>query len=368
MKFSMNVQTAILGHSPQTQSTERLSEAQVRALLARVASDFEKKPFVPHLIFKQGDAQTLGAHFWPGRFRPDYATDEARMFEVEPGTQVLAHCRWQADRAGHPTLALWHGMEGSTASGYMLSTADKAFAAGFNVVRVNYRNCGGTEELTETLYHGGLTGDLRTVIEELIAQDGLPSIYIAGFSLGGNMVLKLAGEYREEGPRELKGVCAISPSIDLRASCDLTSRRRNWLYRRSFLQNMKRRMMLKQRLFPEAYDTSNLDAISSIEQFDDRYVAPAFGFENASDYYTKASSRPLISRIRLPTLIIHAEDDPFIPFAPLLDPSIAANPYVLLIGTKRGGHVAFLSSASSDRDRFWAENRLVEFCRLRGEY
>jgi predicted alpha/beta-fold hydrolase len=357
----MDVLTPTLIASPQP--LERLSEASVRALLEQVASEFEKKPFVPHPIFTGGDAQTIGAHFWPGR-RRDQNEDEERLFEVEPGMRVLAHCRWQANRSDHPTLVGWHGMEGSNASRYMLSVAEKAYRAGFNVVRVNIRNCGATDHLTPTLYHAGQTGDLRAVLEELIAQDHLSRLFIVGFSLGGNLVLKLAGECGEDPPPELKGVCAVSPSIDLRASADLTNRRRNWIYRYDFLLHLKRRIRVKQQLFPELYDSTGLRAIRSIEQFDDRYVAPAFGFDSTSDYYARASSLPLIGSIRVPTLIIHAEDDPFIPFAPLRDPSIAANPYVLLMATERGGHVAFVSGNSRDEDRFWAENRVVEFCRL----
>src|SRR6266481_6556653 len=211
------------------------NEASISSLLKRIAAEFESKPFIPHRLLKQGDAQTLGAYLWPRRFRlRDHTGDEERLFEVEPGSQVLAHCRWQPDRGSRPTLVMWHGMEGSTASAYMLTTADKAFRAGFNVVRVNFRNCGGTEHLSPTLYHGGLTGDLRVVIDELIARDGLARIFIAGFSLGGNMVLKLAGEYGDNPPAEVKAVCTVSPSIDMRASCDLLMRRRNWIYQQDF--------------------------------------------------------------------------------------------------------------------------------------
>jgi predicted alpha/beta-fold hydrolase len=137
--------------------------------------------------------------------------------------------------------------------------------------------------------------------------------------------------------------------------------RRNWIYQQDFLRRLKNRIKKKERLFPGLYDTSALNLIHSVEQFDDHFVAPAFGFADARDYYAKASSLPVIGRIRIPTLIIHAEDDPFIPFAPLRDPSIAANPYVILIATERGGHVAFLSADSEDEDRFWAENRLIDF-------
>lgn len=338
--------------------------SSVRSLLEQIATKLTAKPFAPHRLLQQGDAQTIGAYLWPRRFRlRDHTGDEERLFQVEPGSQVLARCRWQAKPKDHPTLVIWHGMEGSTASAYMLTTAAKAFGAGFNVVRVNFRNCGGTEHLSPTLYHGGLSGDLRVVIAELIEQDQLTELFIAGFSLGGNMVLKLAGEYGENPPPQLKAVCAVSPSIDLRASTNLMAKRRNWIYDQDFLRRLKNRIRVKEKLFPHLYDSTHLKDIRTMEQFDNRYVAPAFGFADANDYYAKASSLPYISSICIPTLIIHAEDDPFIPFEPMRDPSIAANPYVLLLATERGGHVAFLS-ASSDEDRFWAESRLVEFFRL----
>ncbi len=343
-------------------------ETSVSSLLEQIDRDFKSRPFVPHRIFKQGDAQTIAVHLWPGRVRTRENTrDEARLFQVEPGSQVLAYCRWQTNRLEHATLVIWHGMEGSTASAYMLTTADKAFRAGFNVVRVNFRNCGGTEHLSPTLYHGGLTGDLRVVIDELIARDGLARIFIAGFSLGGNMVLKLAGEYGDNPPAEVKAVCTVSPSINMRASCDLLMRGRNWIYQQDFLRRLRHRIRVKEKLFPDLYDSTGLRSLRSIEQFDNRYIAPMFGFENAGDYYAQASSLPFIGRIRIPTLMIHSQDDPFIPFAPLRDPSIAANPYVLLIAPERGGHVAFMSAKSGNEDRFWAENRVVDFCQILAE-
>lgn len=341
--------------------------SRARELLLRTAAEFKQKPFIPHPLFRQGDLQTLAAHFWPGRFKPDYLRDEARFFQVDSETRLLAHCRWQPNPKDSPTLALWHGMEGSTDSVYMRSTADKAFGAGFNVVRVNYRSCGGTEELTPTLYHGGLTGDLRIVIDELIGRDQLPRLFIGGFSLGGNMALKLAGEYGSNPPTELRAVCAISPSIDFRASCDLIMQRRNWIYHREFVGNMKQRLRYKAKLFPQVYDLSNLDRVTSLAQFDDQFTARMFGFAGIDDYYRQASSRALLNKINVPTLIIHAEDDPFIPFTPLRDPAIAANPYLRLVATKRGGHVAFVGRKVSYEDRFWAENRLVEFFKLSTE-
>jgi predicted alpha/beta-fold hydrolase len=336
-------------------------KTSIKILREQLIQSVTSQAFVPHRVFQRGDTQTLAAYLWPLRPR-DRTGDEERLFQIEPGSQVLARCRWQPNRTAHPTLVMWHGMEGSTASAYMVSTAAKAFRAGFNVVRVNYRNCGGTEHLSPTLYHGGLTGDLRAVIDELIESDHLSRILIAGFSLGGNMVLKLAGEYEDNPPLAVLGICTVSPSVDLRASTSNMALRRNWIYQQDFLRRLKNRLRRKAKLFPDLYDISGLSDIHSIEEFDDRFIAPAFGFADARDYYAKASALKLIRGIRIPTLIIHAEDDPFIPFAPLRDPSVTANPYVLLMATARGGHVAFLSSNAGE-DRFWAENRLVDFCR-----
>src|SRR2546421_6127422 len=320
-------------------------KTSIKILREQLTQKLKSQDFVPHRVFQRGDTQTLAAYLWPLRPR-DRTGNEERLFQVEPDSQVLARCRWQADRAEHPTLVMWHGMEGSTASAYMVSTAEKAFRAGFNVVRLNCRNCGGTEHLSPTLYHGGLTADLRVVIEELIKTDRLSRILIAGFSLGGNMVLKLAGEYGDNPPAEVLGICAVSPSVDLGASTTHMAQTRNWIYHQDFLRRLKNRLRRKSKLFPDLYDVSGLGRVHSIEEFDARFIAPAFGFADARDYYAKASSLPFIEHIRIPTLIIHAEDDPFIPFAPLRDPSVAANPYVLLMATERGGHEAFLSSTS----------------------
>ncbi|HLE62487.1 MAG TPA: alpha/beta fold hydrolase [Pyrinomonadaceae bacterium] len=339
------------------------AEAAARAFLAEVGRLFEAKRFNPHRVFKGGHAQTLAAYAWPRRFR--VPADEERLFEVEAGVRVLAHCRWQNDPQACPTIVLWHGIEGSTASIYMIATADKAFRAGFNVVRVNYRNCGGTEHLTPTLYHGGMSGDVHAVISELISRDGLTQIFPVGYSLGGNLVLKLAAEYGQLPPREVSAVCAISPSVNLRASSELISQRSNWIYQQDFVRRLKRRVIVKQKLHPGLYDLSKLRLVRTLKDFDDYFTATAHGFADAHDYYEKASSIHLIDRIRIPSLIIHAQDDPFIPFAPLRNPAVEANPFILLLGTERGGHVAFIAAdRDQDEDRFWAENRAVEFCKL----
>ena len=186
-----------------------------------------------------------------------------------------------------------------------------------------------------------------------------------GFSLGGNLVLKLAGEFGENPPAEILGVCAVSPSVDLNASADMILKRSNWIYHRDFVRRLKQRIRTNHKLYPQLYDISGLREVRTLREFDDRFTSRAHGFTDADDYYYRASSLRVIDRIRIPTLIIHAEDDPFIPFAPLLDPAVANNPYLLLLAPRQGGHVAFISAdPKDDVDRFWSENRVVEFCEL----
>lgn len=334
--------------------------------LSQIASALRAKPFCPHPLFRNGHAQTLLGYAYPRRFglRSFYG-DEKRLFEVEPGIKLLAHCRWQtAAPQKHPTLLLVHGLEGSSSSIYMLGTAAKAFRAGFNVVRLNLRTCGSTENLTSTLYHSGMSPDLRAVINELITRDKLKKIYLGGFSLGGNMSLKLAGEMGANAPAELCGVAAISPSIDLAACATAIENRSNWLYQQRFISSLKKRMRRVQKLYPHLYKIGELKKVRTIREFDSHFTAVHGGFRDVTDYYARSSSLPLIREIRVPTLIIHAQDDPFVPFESFRHPSLAENPFVILLTPKSGGHVGFVADSRNGEERFWAENRLVEFCRL----
>ncbi|HLF85073.1 MAG TPA: alpha/beta fold hydrolase [Blastocatellia bacterium] len=330
----------------------------------RILEHLGRKPFIPPPKLRNAHAQTLAGTLVPRRFKVVAENSERRYFDTAPGVQVLAHCSWQKERGGRPTIVILHGMEGSTESRYMLGTAEKALAAGFNAVRVNTRNCGGTEHLTSTLYHAGLTDDLRQIIAELAERDGLCELYIAGFSLGGNVVLKLAGEYGSGAPQQLKGVIAVSPTIDLNASADAIELRSNIIYNMRFVWSLRTRMRRKARLFPERYDVSRLRGVWSIRKFDDVYTAPHSGFGDVANYYARASSLQFIGRINVPTLIVHAQDDPFIPFESFRHPDIEANPSVVLLAPEQGGHVGFISADREGEDRFWAETMAVEFLRL----
>jgi hypothetical protein len=359
----------------ETRLTERLngnSPISMPVDLSFVERQLKAKPFRPHPLLRYNHAQTILAYLYPRRaqLNSEFKNDEERLFEVAPGVRLLAHCRWQKSekRRKSPTLILVHGLEGSSKSIYMLGTAAAAFANGFNVLRLNLRSCGETEHLTNTLYHSGMSEDLRRIIEELIEKDCLEQIFLAGFSLGGNMSLKLAGEWSENPPSELRGVAAVSAPIDLAACSDAISFRSNWIYSRRFLNNLAKRMRRVQKLYPERYQTEGIEQIRSIRDFDARFTARYGGFKDVDDYYARSSSLKLIEKIRVPTLIVHAQDDPFVPFTAFNQISQLANPFVILLAPENGGHVGFVADSKTDgKNRFWAENRIIQFCRLLSE-
>lgn len=316
--------------------------------------------FDPPVWLRGGHRMTVYA--W-GRRRsfPRLPAAEARLFEIDAATRVLAHCHWQADRAACPTLLLLHGLEGSSEAHYMKGMASKAFARGFNVARLNQRNCGGTEHLSEGLYHSGLTSDPLAVMRELRDRDGLGPFAVAGYSLGGNLALRLAGEFGETPPIDVRAVCAVSPTLDLAACMDALERPSNRLYEWHFMYYLRRRIRTKASLYPHLYDERGIAGLWSVRTFDDRFTAPYAGYRDAADYYDKASALRLIDRVRIPTLILTAEDDPFIPVAPFRDPKVTGNPAVTLVVTKRGGHCGYIEAARDGYDGYWAERAIVDF-------
>jgi hypothetical protein len=320
-------------------------------------------PFVPRPWLKNGHAMTLYGWGVPRRF-PRLPPPVERCFDVAPDTRVLAHCHWQPDAASHPTLLALHGLNASSHAHYMRGMATKAFARGMNVVRLNQRNCGDTEHLSAGLFHSGLTHDARHVLNELVGE-GFGALAVAGYSLGGNLALKLAAEYADAPPPELTVVAAVSPIMEIGLCVTALERRSNWIYQWNFVRDLKRRMRRKDRLRPGLYDLSRLGDVRTVRQFDEMYTAPHFDFASAEDYYFKAAAMRIIDRISIPALIITAEDDPFVPPDPFRDPTVAGNPHITLDLTRHGGHCGFVGPSNGDDDGYWAEDRLVEFIERR---
>jgi predicted alpha/beta-fold hydrolase len=246
----------------------------------------------------------------------------------------------------------------------MRGIAEKAFHRGFHVVRMNQRNCGGTEALTPTLYNSGMSGDYRSVFEELSEGDGFEQIFFAGYSMGGNLVTKMAGEFGAAVPKALRAVCAVCPALDLAACADALGRRENYFYQRRFVTGLMSRYARKHKMFPERYPIDGLPPVRTVRQFDDVITAPQFGYRDAQDYYDHVGAKRVASQIRLPLLMITAQDDPFVPYASFLAAKIDANPAIEFVAAQHGGHCGFISKHAGS-GRFWAEQRIVEFCAAR---
>lgn len=322
------------------------------------AVDVPFAPFHPRRGLRGPHRQTLASQFLLRRIH--LPPSEKRLFQVEPEVQVLCRCHWQAARQQALTVLVVHGLEGSSDSQYVLGATAKALAAGMNVVRMNIRNCGGTEALGPTLYHSGLSADVGVVARELLAEEKLSGLALLGFSMGGNLVLKLAGEWGREAPPQLRAVCAISPAVDLAPSAAALHRPGNWIYEQYFLWNLRRRLRRKARLYPNRYEVRHLRRIWTLRQFDDRITARYCGFAGVDDYYARASASRVVDRIAVPALVIHSSDDPFIHILPDTKAKLRANTHIHYIETARGGHCAFLADPDGYDGR-WAERTAIEF-------
>jgi len=201
------------------------------------------------------------------------------------------------------------------------------------------------------------------VAEHLVAQDRISRFALAGFSMGGNLVLKLAGEWGEQAPPEFQAVAAVCPALDLAASADALHRRANRLYELYFLWKLRRRLLAKARLFPGRFDISRLRGIASLRDFDDKITAYYCGFEGAADYYHRAAAANVVDRIGVPALILHAANDPFIRILPETRQKILGNRNIRFLEPDDGGHCSFLADPDGDDGR-WAESEIIRFLQV----
>lgn len=322
--------------------------------------------FTPRRFLRNGHLQTLAGNFLPRKWA--LPEPEALQVEVEGPvggygpSYVLCHCHWQPPevRRERLTLVIVHGLEGSSNSQYVLGNTTRALAAGLNVVRMNMRSCGGTDELSPTIYHSGRSEDVAAVVASILDLHQLQAVAILGYSMGANLVLKYAGEVAGAPPPQLKAAVGISPLMDLAASSAALHQPQNRVYEWHFLRAMLSRVRRKVALFPRIYSTEGLEKIRSMRSFDHHIVARYGGFADADDYYYSVASSQYASRFRVPTLIVHSLDDPFIRMLPETRAALIENPHVTYLETQYGGHCAFLAPARDD-DGYWAETTLLRF-------
>ena len=290
----------------------------------------------------------------PRRIALDYAPERLELADGD-----FLDLAWA--RAGHKRLAiLSHGLESDAHAGYIRGMAAALNTAGWDVLAWSFRGCGPHPNRLLRFYHSGETGDLAAVVRHAAA--AYVRIGLVGFSLGGNVTLKYLGEAPPHP--SICGAVAISAPVELAASAGaLDAQLGNRLYLRRFLQTLIAKVEAKARLFPDEIDVTGVRRLRTFQEFDDRYTARLHGFRDAQDYWTQSSSRQFLPRIGLPTLLINAHDDPFLPAACFPVAEAAANPHFFLEAPAHGGHVGFRETLRAAQPS-WLERRATDFLEL----
>ena len=307
-------------------------------------------PFDP--LLRSPHLQTIAGHLWK---RPDATREfpiERRLYRTEPDVQVLV-CSQRPRGEARGEIVMVHGLEGSGEAGYMRSLSAAALRAGFAAHRFHMRTCGGTEQLCQTLYHAGLTSDLLAVLREF-REAGRAPAFLVGFSLGGNVVLKLAGEMGEAARPNTCGPCARSPRRSTwRRARAASGERDNRVYERA-IRAHHARAAVRHRPLPGA----RFRGLRSVSNIDDRITAPSFGFGDAANYYRTQSAIGYLAGLRVPALLVQAKDDTFVPFEAYESAAVRSNPWIELVATEYGGHSGFIGR---EPHRFWSDAAIMEW-------
>ena len=308
--------------------------------------------YVAPRLFQSGHVQTVVPKLFRRVDAPPYRRER---FDTPDGD--FLDLDWMRRGTGRLAI-LSHGLGGGTHRSYMRGMARTLFRQAWDVLAWNYRGCSGEPNRLLRSYHSGATDDLDLVVQHALAQ-GYRQVALVGFSLGGNLVLKYAGERGTAVDPRIGAVVAFSVPCDLAAGCQRLEERANWLYHQNFMVALRAVLRAKQQRFADAFDFEALDHITTLRAFDDWYTAPVHGFRDAADYYARCSSKPFLPDIRIPTLVVNAADDPFLPPACFPVAETQHHPYVHLEVPSRGGHIGFV--AFNEQDEFWSERRAARF-------
>jgi len=333
------------------------------SLLAHFERRLEDRPFRPPLWLRGGHLQTLAASLLKRNFSWGWGNAEELFVDLGDGSRVRLICAWQPVDA--PTLVVLHGTGGSSASTYMQGLSHKAYREGWNAVLVNLYNT--NPELPKPkVFHSGSSREVGELLQKLSMNHQVRKFFLAGVSMGGNILLKLMGEWGSDSLVDVRAAGVISPLVDLTTAWKVLERPSNFLFQHHFVKNFKKRIKRHRSSLSPFVDVEALLRIKTLRQFDQLFTAPLAGFRDAFDYYERASALPYLKDIRIPTLLIHSHDDPLLPGEPFTLSETRSNPSLLMGLTRQGGHVGYLEQALSggDIDRFWAENRLIDFFRL----
>lgn len=311
-----------------------------------------KSNFHTHFLFKNGHFSTI----YSAKLRPIPSLIQVREQLKLPDGDFL-DIDWSFSKHKTKKIAiLLHGLEGNAQRVYIKGQGRLLIEKGYDVLALNYRGCGGEDNLLYESYNSGRTADLRTLINFVLEKDVYTEISIIGFSLGGNLLLKYLGE-NTALPKEVINGVAISAPIHLRGSLDQLLKTENWIYSTVFLKSLREKYKRKISKFPDKMSYSDYNKIKTLYDFDNLYTAPAHGFKNADEYYLKSSSRQFLPNIKVPVLILNAQNDPFL--SPQCFPSeIAERSNTVFLETPQyGGHVGF----HINNDLYYSEKRSYDF-------
>lgn len=312
--------------------------------------------FYPTLPFRNGHFNTM--------YRPLFMKEKCNYTRERIVTWDADFIDLDFSKVNASTIAiLIHGLEGSSASSYMISTANQLNQQHIDTVAFNLRGCSGEDNLLLGTYHSGKTEDVEFVVQHILTHYNYENLILVGFSLGGNLTLKYMGEYAHTLSSKIKGAVAISVPVDIASSEKEMDKVKNKLYIEQFLKTIRLKVLEKSTKFPDfKLDTALLFKAKYFKDLENLYTVPVFGFESPEDYWEKASAKPYLNKINKPTLLINAADDSFLgkkcfPIAEAQD-----SEYFFLEITKYGGHVGFVSSFKEMEIR-WLEKRINTFVR-----
>ncbi len=307
--------------------------------------------YTPPFLFGNGHVQTI----FPVLFRRinsvSYQRERITTFDDD-----FLDLDWSVKNNNRLAIVS-HGLEGSTDRAYVKGMVKALNDNGWDALAWNYRSCSGEPNRTLRMYHNGVTDDLAWVIQHAKSQNRYKEIALIGFSLGGNLTLLHAGKDRPDPI--VKKAIAFSAPCDLAESAKVIARPSNKIYMKRFLVLLHQKVKAKKKLMPDLIDDAGYHKIKDFKDFDDRYTAPIHGFKNANDYWEKCSSKPHIPNITIPTLIVNAIDDPFLPDACIPIKEANQNKNITLCATKAGGHVGFISF--NRKNMYWSEKTAIEF-------
>ena len=307
--------------------------------------------YQPKKIFRNGDISTI----YSALFRKVSGVKQQReRLELSDGDFIDLDWSFAQEKTDRCVI-LFHGLEGSAQRHYVLGAAKIFNKNGFDCCAVNLRDCSGESNRALYSYHAGKTDDAQEVIENVLAKN-YEKIILNGFSLGGNLCLKYAGENREISEK-IKAVIAISTLVDLKYSMENLNSKRNFLYSANFLKSLKKKILYKSKKFPGFITETEIKNIKNLKEFDDIYTSKVNGFKDAFDYYEKCSSKQFLKNIKIPTLIINAKNDSFLPESCYPREEALVNPFIHLEIPDFGGHVGFLDQNNT----FYTEKRSLKF-------